>query len=232
MEKNKVEKSDEKIEEAEKGKALIKDQTKEQNKILRNFLIGIGIFIVVLVVVVLLFNSLTHFKYRGLEFNVEKFGDIIVYRTSVPVYSQTGVNVMTGEAVKEHTADYNFYLRNDPRKLDEVPYYGEIVLYKEVVINGTNELNCDGKGIIAIKNLANLYELIGANVIKDPNATCDNQGMYMFLDIRPGETTKIEQVRRGCYNLYANNCEILEVTERFMIETFVKIDEMGLEPTL
>jgi len=228
MEKGIKEKEEEIINFAKGEKQNIDGKIKE-NKILRNFFVGVLVCVIVLISVVLFINSVKSFKYNGLEFSVEKFGEIITYRTALPLYSQTGVSVMTGDAITEHTADYNFYLRNDPRKLGDIPTQGEVVLYKEMVINSSEELNCEGDAIIGMKNLITLYEVLGTNVIRDENAGCDEEKRYMFLNIQPGEVTKLEQVTPSCYNIYVNNCEILDATERFMIETLIKVKQKGLK---
>ena len=213
---------DKEKDEIEQEKKRKNGQTKNENTILKKLFIGIGGFIVVLILIVIVLNSTKNFEYKGLKFNIEKMGNLIFYRTSIPIYTQTNES-------KELIADYNFYLRNDPRKLDAVPYEGNIELLRLVVINSTNELNCNGDGVIAIKNLADLYTVIGAKVIKDENASCDSQGRYMFLDIKPGETTNIEQTGPACHKIEINNCEILKGAEKFMIETFLKIRETGFE---
>ena len=47
----------------------------------------------------------------------------------------------------------------------------------------------------------------------------------MFLSIGPGETIEIMQTGKACYEMKVSNCEILKVTEKFLIETFVKVNE-------
>ena len=131
------------------------------------------------------------------------------------MYSKTGA----------HVADYNFYIRNDPRKLEEVPFEGDLHILDLMVFNTTEDFNCDGDGVIGVANLVKLYQFLETKIMRDENATCDSQGRYMFLNIQPGEETKVTKVGPSCYNLEVNDCEILEVTERFMIETFVKYDK-------
>ncbi len=192
-----------------------KKEIEEQNKMLRNIFIGIGIFIFVILLVAFFINSVRHFEYKDVKFKIVEEGEIIFYNTAFPMFHS-----MTGE----HIADYNFYIRNDPRKLEKVPFNGELVLLDNLVVNMTGDFHCDGNGIIAIANLVKLYEIIGTNVMKDENATCDSQGRYMFIQIQEGDETSIEQFGPACYNINVNNCEILEATERFMTETFVNIN--------
>ena len=199
----------------EEKKSATKEQINDQNKILRNVVIWLGAILFVFLIGYFIVGSIRHFEYKGIEFDVVKESDIVFYKTSIPVLYQDMV------------VPYNFYMRKDPRKLKGMVFDGEIVLLKDMVINVTEDFNCDGDGIIAIANLANLYGVLGTNVIKDENASCDPQGRYMFIQIQSGDETSIEQFGPACYNLNVNNCEILEVTEKFMLETFIKVNEIA-----
>ncbi len=193
---------------------ISKKELEKQNKTLKNIFIGLGIFIFVIIIVSLSINSAKHFEYKGVEFNVIKEGKIIFYNAVFPEYHR-----ITGK----HIRDYNFYLRNNPRKLENIPFDGEVILRKDTVINITKEFNCDGDGIIAVGNLVQVLERFGTKVIRDPEAGCDAMGgEYIFIQIREGEETSIEQFAPTCYNLYVNDCEILEVTEKFIVELLVK----------
>jgi len=207
-----------------KDEPLIENPVKKsdsQNKTLRNILIGIGIVSFLFLLVVFFVNSVRHFEYRNVNFNIVKEGNLILYQTSIPVkYSDK----TTGKTID---TDYNFYLRNDPRKLDKIPFNGEVILSNNIVINSSGNFNCNGDGIIGVANLVKLYELFGTNVIKDPNATCDQQGRYMFVQMQSGETTNVEKTGPICYTININNCEILKATEKLMIEVFVKYNEIN-----
>lgn len=195
-------------------KAARKEQIRSQNRILRNFLIGVGILIATVFLIMFIFNSINNFEYKGVNFETVREGDLLLYRTSLPVIYQG------------QKTSYNFYLRNDPRELKEIPFQGELNLRDNLVINSTEDFNCQGDGIIAIANLINLYKISGINVLKDENATCDAGGRYMFVRLQPGNETSIEKFGPACYNININNCEILEGTERFMIESFVEINKL------
>jgi hypothetical protein len=189
-----------------------KEINKRQNKQLRNILIMIGVVILLIVAIVIIGKSATKFTYNGVKFKMMKEGNLMFYATSLPVQYQ-------GEM-----RDYNFYLRNDARKL-EVPFNGTLDLKSNAVLNMEKEFNCGGKGVISIANLMKLYQFIGINVMSDKNATCDPEAKYTFIQILEGNETKIEQTEQSCYNIYINNCEILEGTEKLMIETLVKVNE-------
>ena len=188
------------------------DQVKEENNILKIVLIMIGGVFVILIAMQFAADAVKTFDYKGVSYEITKEGSLVFYKTSFPVIYQ-------GKELP-----YNFYLRNDPRKLEEITFDGEINFKKDAVINATNELNCDGDGIIAIANIANL-KIFDMKIIKDQNATCSQSGNYMFINMQKGNESKREQFGPACYQLTVNNCEILKVTEKFMIEYFSKIND-------
>ena len=196
---------------------ISRKEIEKQNKTLKNIFIGLGIFVFVIIIATLSINSARHFEYQGVEFNVIKEGEIIFYNAVFPLYQG-----MTGK----HIADYNIYLRNNPRKLESIAFDGEVVLRENVVIKSTKDFNCDGDGIIAVGNLVQVLKTFGAEVIQDPESGCDAMGgEYVFIQIREGDETSIEQFAPTCYNLYVNDCEILEVTEKFIVDLLVKAEK-------
>ena len=198
------------------GTTSRKKQIESQNKILKNFFVGVGIIIITILLIFLFINQTKNFEYEGVEFSIVKFCDtrpcLITYNTKIPVIYQ-------GEEIL-----YNFYLRNDPRKLvTSVPFDGEVVFKNDMFINITFNRGCEGHETIAIVNFLNLYEISGINVIADENAECDSEGNSMFVLIQESNRTSIEQFGPACYNINIKNCEILKGTERFMIDTFAEI---------
>ena len=202
------------------GKTSRKKQIESQNKILKNFFIGVGVIIITILLIFLFINQTKNFEYEGVEFSIVKFCDtrpcLITYNTKIPVIYQ-------GEEIL-----YNFYLRNDPRKLvTSVPFDGEVVFKNDMFINITFNRGCEGHETIAIVNFLNLYEISGINVTAaDENAECDSEGNSMFILIQESNRTSIEQFGPACYNINIKNCEILEGTERFLIDTFVEINKI------
>jgi len=195
-------------------KPLSKNQIKEENKILKWILLTLGLLILLFLTGYFFVNSIRHFEYEGVKFDVVKEGNLIFYKTSFPVMHQGNI------------VPYNIYIRNDPRKLKEVPFEGELWVIENMVINSTEEFNCDGDGIIAIANFLQLYQnLLKMNVFNDKNATCDSDGRYTFVQIQSGNETGVVQFGPSCYYLNVNNCEILKSTERFMLETFVELNK-------
>ncbi|MEK6827403.1 MAG: hypothetical protein AABX99_02885 [Nanoarchaeota archaeon] len=199
----------------ESEKPASSEQLNKEKKIFLKLAIILGGLVLFFAMFYLMSYYSMHFDYRGVKFEVTKMGQLTLYKTSLPVTTSDGKR-----------ADYNFYLRNDPRKLEEIKFDGQISLSPNMVLNMTNSFNCNGDGMIAIANLQNLYNLIGTKMIRDENATCDLEGRYMFLRIRDGNKTGIMEsgVKGGCYDLDVNNCEILPATEKFMIETLIEVN--------
>ena len=205
------------------------EQRKAQDKILRNILIGILILLIGIVVIVFVSRSLNHFEYRGVKFEIVRFCDagppcLITYRITLPVkVDENGKNPVI-VAPSEKNADYNFYFRNDPRKLD-VNFSGTVKFADNMVFNSEAEFSCNGYGAIAGANFNQLFRVLRTDIIKDKNAACDLGARYIFVNVKPGNETRIEEYGSSCYNIYIKDCEILEGTEKFMFETLVKVDK-------
>lgn len=198
----------------EKGKVSIKKQVWIENKILRNLILGVIALIILFLLLAFFINSTKNFEYKGVKFNVVKAGEVIFYHTSFPLI----------EGGREIT--YNVYLRKDPRILGAVDFEGEINLLEMMVLDNTESFVCDGDGGIAMLNFQQILRALGTTVIKDPNATCDSQGRFMFMKIQPGDETSIKQFGPACYEININNCEILDGTERFLIETLIELNKL------
>jgi len=184
-----------------------KKQMKTENRILTIFLIIIVIAVISFIVALVIINSYKNFEYNGISFSKQKEGQITFYHTTLPL-SKNGKKV----------ADFNIFLRKDPRIIGgKILFNGSVSLTEMMVLNSTENFNCNGDGVIAIANFQQIMDAFGTTIINDVNATCDRQGRYMFVNILKGNETKIEQSGSKCYNFYVNNCEILEVSERFLL---------------
>jgi hypothetical protein len=191
-----------------------------QSRLLGNIFMWLGILILFLVLIFFIINSQNNFEYNGASFKKIKEGDnLIFYQTSIPVLYQ-------GKIIP-----YNIYLRNNPEKLSkEVPFNGELgdeIFLKNVVVNISGDINCEGHAVLAIANLVELYkDVLGANMIKNESISCEKSGEYMYLNIKEANETNVEQFGPTCYNINFKNCEILKATERFMIETFAELKKV------
>lgn len=191
---------------------LTKNELKNNQKILRDVLIIMVILIIALIGGYFAIKSLSHFKYEGMKFDVQKEGDVLFYHTSFPVY-EGAIQV----------ANYNAYLRTNPRDLEKIDFEGELKLRKMMILNTSQEFVCRGDGIISVVNMNQIFgKGFGITIGKDSNATCDELGRYGYIYLLDGEETKIEQYGPACYKLYIKDCEILPVTERFILEALKK----------
>jgi hypothetical protein len=206
-----------------------KKQIKRENKILRNVIIFmIGLVLIFFVVYAAIYFT-NHFKVDGIKFEVVKMGSLTFYKTSLPGIINYSGDFVLGDYGSGNEVEYNFYFRKDPRILRRISFDGGIIQIKKFnVINITDSFNCDGDGIIAIANLLKLYEVMEGSIIKDENASCDENGIYGWIQIKEGNETKIERFGPACFNLYVKDCEILDATERFMLETLIKLKENSI----
>jgi hypothetical protein len=208
MGKEKEKKADEdtKVEEA-----VAEEQIQKEKGIFKGVIIVMIGFVLLFLAVYALVYSSKHFSYNGITAEAVKEGTLTFYKISMPV------------TYNGKLADYNFYLRKSPWVLSKIPFKGTVLVKKDMVIDMTEDFKCDGDGIIAIANLLKLYNVIGTSVIKDENASCDPAGRYMFVKITKGNETRIDQFGPVCYKISVKDCEILEGTERFMLETFAEL---------
>jgi hypothetical protein len=155
-------------------------------------------------------------NYKGVEFEVQKEGDIFLYKTSIPT-------VYNGKETR-----YNFYLRTDPNLLRRVKFNAPNLSIKPiVVINFDENLTCNGYGSIALTNLANQYKVAETKVISDPEASCDPEGRYNYVSIIAGDETKVSVygINNECFEVQVKDCEVLRATEKLMLENFVEINK-------
>jgi len=191
-----------------------KEQLMKQNKLLRNVIIIVGLIFATLIITYLILNNMKYFDAEGIQWDAVKSGSILFYHTSFKVYDDRGI----------HTANYNVYLRKNPRKtFNDIEFEGNLSLREMMIIESNEDFICDGDGAISVANMAQILNGMGIQVAKDPNATCDDQGRYMHVLLQPGEKTRIEQSGPTCYNIYVKDCEILEGTERFTLEALKQI---------
>lgn len=214
------------------GKKIKKKKTKRKrktrkkkddyDKILKNFLICAGLILFLVLMIVFVNNQRKSFDYNGVEFKVVEFCDagppcLVTYNTKLPV---------TYEGKK---GNYNFYLRNDPRNLEKkVLFNGEFALKDDMYIDVTFNRFCEGFEQIAMENFRQLHSIVGISILNGKNETCESAtekgGMYVVIQSSDSKTS-IEQTGSACYNINIEDCEILEGTERFMIETFVEVNK-------
>lgn len=189
-------------------------------------------YIIIVMIVLLLIalgayyfvQSSKKFYYGGLDFQKEMFGKIVVYHTVIPVSTSQG----------ELVANYNLFLRNDPRDLENIKVDGKIMLMTNTLVSIEPEANtgCEDSGI-AGGNFFNFLKIAGVNAriaytnetyalkTNTTYATCANHNNNTgVIVIKMGENTEIVKKSDDCYEISFSNCGILNATERFLVAAF------------
>lgn len=212
-----------------------KVKNKSKNKELYLILGVIAFSIVIFFASYFIFGSLNKFKYEGLTFTKEKFGDI-------PVFHHYYYFNANGQLYK-----YNLFLRNDPRK-NNVPITGKAVdiefsKYDTIYISldPNNSLEGCKYAAVGISNLAsfltdNQLYAKGASTDEEQaklnnveHVTCDNVGTFdIGIILKSGDETRVIHGGRNCYVIEISNCEVLEAIEKFEVESVLDARERAL----
>jgi len=209
------------------------EENKELEKI-QNKQIKWAVFLmvaIVLIIVVVPFiknNFIDKFDYKGLVFQKTQIGELVFYSSKFPVVSGTGQVI----------GDYAVNLRNDPRDLEYIPVnvtdekieftvdrgkYGEVY----ISLNPFMEV-CEDSGIalLALSGFLRDSALDVKSAVTDKayarkhNLTqrwCHNSAFDTVILVTDGNETAINEIKPNCYELQFNNCEILQVSEKLML---------------
>ncbi len=219
MAKKKIKKEIDKDLNKEKDTNTKKEIKNKHNELLFWILVCFGLIAISFLLMYFFAQSRKSIEYKDVEFTIIKEGKLTFYNTQVPIYSSK----------EEIISNYNFYLRTNPKELSKIEFNEDMPIMKIVVLNYSEDINCEGYGVIALTNMINLYNLIGVKVTIDKNATCSEEGLYMFINIEKYNENRIEEIGKNCYNLKIKECDIFPTTERIMLETFAKIKEKEIK---
>ena len=191
---------------------------KEQNKVLKNVLIFIGVVFAGFVIYFIILSYLNHFEYSGVKFEISKneVKGQTLYRTSIPI-------IYNGEE-----RDYNFYLREDPRQLEtKVPMPKQFVFRKNLILDVTTEnLFCGGDWNYFQLQLQNLGIFDIGLWAKNSTMKYEPAQNYMFITINEANQTEISSTGGNSYEANVSSCEIASVADRLLLEAIVKNNEM------
>lgn len=197
-------------------KRASKEQIKQFSKTLAKVLAFLA-FLFILFFAIYYISSSNTVTFKGVDYNKLQVGEVLFYHAQIPYIKDL-------EGTK-----YNVYLRSNPKDISKkIPFDEKDISWKQIVVTNfsTNDLVCEGYSIIAQANFNQILSSgIGLTLITDPNASCDAENRYMHISIEAGDETKIEKTGEYCYRLEFTNCEILEVTERFLLEAISKYNE-------
>ncbi|MBU2616906.1 MAG: hypothetical protein KKB79_02930 [Nanoarchaeota archaeon] len=216
-----VEKKPEKKKDNEEVSEPKEKRVDRENRFLKNLFIFFGIVLAGFIIGSFAFSEAVEFQYRGVNFTIVEFCDakpcLKTYNTKLPVLDKGG------------RADYNFYLRNDPRKLEEqVPFNGDLQIPKSAAIDVTYNRICQGYSSIAMDNFGILMKIMNVNITAEEGLSCESGINEMQVIVQEGEETKVERIGSACYIIEIKECEVLSGMERFMIEMFVEIRDNSI----
>lgn len=182
-------------------------QDKEKNKVLKIIVIGAFVVVIAFLLGLAFMKSLNKTEVGSTSFEkINAGGGLYFYKTTIPEIT-----------FNDNKVNLDVYLRTNPKVLEKIPFEGESIELTELLVwNTTDEFKCDGDGAIGLGNVANTFNYLGARLGLDPNATCDSEGRYTFVEIDVGNETKIVQNDKTCYTITIKDCEILKGTERLI----------------
>ncbi|MFH1500649.1 MAG: hypothetical protein ABIE22_01760 [archaeon] len=222
-------------------KKLEKKQT-TQLKVIVTMMILLFVSIVALALV---FDGMKTFEYGGLEFKKVAYGELQLYHARMPMADITGRVI----------ANYNLYLRNDPRDLSYIPIEEDIELLGNTVISVDESIEKCKDNYRVIAQLAEFlasadikaeFALTNKNLAKEQGlnyATCQESEFAelqigeggvdvhakkrSILILREGNESSISRGAENCYVLSISSCENVKVVERFIVATIA--NSKGLE---
>ncbi|MEM4703044.1 MAG: hypothetical protein QXP53_00975 [Candidatus Pacearchaeota archaeon] len=234
----------EKGENAEERENLEKGQEKlpgTEKKVLKSKNITLIILLLVIAAVIVFFvfkDDITsfvvknNFNYNGLEF----------FKTTL--YKETFFATKVNLTVKNVKNTHIFYFRNDPRKLDRIPFSVNRKIATKTYVSFTKEsLQCETVNLVAW-NLGDFLGRMGSKVtgaVADPESSengtklvvncSSNKKEIIVLKAQASQTRVYQDANNeGCIIIEAKDCSIIEASERFILGMLVKkINEEKVE---
>lgn len=195
-----------------------KEQIKKFSKTLGIVLAFLGFLFLLFFTIYFISVSSKTVNFKGVEYNKLQVGEVLFYHAQIPYIKDL-----------KGTTKYNIYLRSNPKRISKkISLDGDDISWKQLVVTNysTDGLVCEGNSIIAQANFNQiLSDGIGLTLIGNNTVSCDEENRYMYLSIEAGDETKIEKIGESCYRLEFTNCEILQVTERFLLEAISRYYE-------
>jgi hypothetical protein len=170
-------------------------------------------------------NYIDNYNYYELRFTKTKLGDLIFYSTRVPVLKDGKIS-----------GTYAMNFRNDPRKLeyinvsvpdDKINFYATKPIYLAI----DKDLKSCDMTLISLSVVSDFLNgfgkmeiypaLMDKNLAKESNisyATCESNLYNTVIEIKSGNETKIEKIKDNCYKIQFADCEVNQVSEKFIIE--------------
>ncbi len=169
--------------------------------------------------------AMTTYTYKGLTFTIEQEGDLRLHHHAYFI---------------DPTTRYNLYLREDPRE-NEVPVKGRIIYdSRRVYLSvNTSELNTCSDSAVGVGTLTSFLGLNGLKVKSaspDPvkavefnvtYADCTTNQEDMVIILQAGAESLVEKIEDRCFVLTVQNCTVIPVIEKFMVESVAQRRALG-----
>ena len=199
-----------------------KTREKENRQLIWFFVIVVGVFVVFLGAYYYV-QGLKSFEFAGVDWTMEEYQDFDLYHSRFPIIYQDKL-----------VANYNLYLRNDPRE-NNIPTDIELGFQKEAVLSyGEGAGECRGAARLSgdVGMFLNAFPFIHnvtgavndvetAERLELPFADCSSEvNKTVIIVQKSSEEPSIVQVggRGECYVLNIGECENTLTIERFIIE--------------
>ncbi len=210
------------------------DEKKKEERMEKQFKVILGVMLAAILGFLLIFFIMqagSDITYRGMDFEKRDVGDITYYDTQFQILSRDG-----------EIRNLDFSFRNHPKELDKIPIEGDLdleVLEENVGISIEDKVVCEYNSVALLGLTMNFFDRLRMDIFKgnidkdlaeeenETHLVCDND-KYSVLNFREGDETKIVR-EDNCYHLHVSDCEILEVSERFMLGWYYEYREEYLE---
>ena len=223
----------------EPSEADIKKLKESQKKQLIWVFVVIGVIFLGFLFAYFYAQGLKTFDYAGIRFNKVKEFNIDFYHGRFPIVS--GGKLL---------ANYNFYLRNDPRENKISFDVQEANLRKSAILSLSPEAMACPNADIAHIELSKFLGAVGSEILgkdfvisggstdnataKEMNityATCKQASMNQTVVItQKSESPSIvsEGNNSNCYIINVGNCENIKASERFIVGLIAKVNSIDL----
>jgi hypothetical protein len=199
---------------------------KQSKQVMWAIILMLAIILIVLFVPSIWKNYANKFVYIDLDFQKTQLGKIFFYSTRVPTTDMKG----------QINGAYAINFRKDPRQLESIPVNlskGIITFRKDNTVYislNPNMKSCEDNTLAFINLAGFLRDFAGLKIksaVSDKKygeensilyADCKSSQNNTVIFITSGEETKITQTSENCYELTYKNCEVLDVSEKFMVE--------------
>jgi|GEM_PF-7014352 len=214
----KIEKQKNKKKEPEKHEKHEANET-QKKKIEKEIMIIIAFMVFALAgvfFVTWLGKHVSTFSYDGMRFSLQKIGDITFYTTTLKIVRNDGV------------FNYTVYLRNDPRKLENIVVNANLTLKQNVIVAFDPHVDTCPNGGLAGLELGQFFDMLGIRkkVATTSQEVAASTGKMLANCSNATNKTNVILFTQGdasitqqgnCFVVNVSNCQILNSVERFIV---------------